>query len=123
MYETSAISTVVTVSPVNGTSSWKSARLGNRVEEVGDEADRRVEQAIAEADERERGREHEADADGDQRELDVLDERRLQRVAQCARTHSVQNQPLCVSQWLPCPKFGITGPPASTRFTRAARPS
>jgi hypothetical protein len=28
VYETSAISTVVTVSPVIGTSNWKSARLG-----------------------------------------------------------------------------------------------
>jgi hypothetical protein len=60
----------------------------DRVEHVGERAERRVEQPPAEADEREQEGDREADADRDQRQLDVLDERRLEDVPQCSRTHS-----------------------------------
>ena len=96
----------------------------DRVEEVGEDADRRVEQAEAHAEQREHERDREADADGDQRELDVLHERRLKRVAPVG-VQPVGAQPAVrpSRSCEPLPKFGMTGPPATTRSSRAGRPA
>ena len=56
------------------------------------------------------------DRDRDRGELDVLDERRLERVAPVVRAASrCRTSRSCDSQRLPWPKFGITGPPAASR--------
>ena len=75
VYETSAISTVVHVRPVNGIEQLEEREARDRVEQRRDDPERLLQAAYAVRDQRQREREHEADPDRDPGQLEVLDER------------------------------------------------